>query len=295
MLEDKSTIEKVGTTENIAASATATAYRAKLEQTQASVSAKISSTIGEKLDVVWNLTLAANIISANVEYGQIAAIEKVPGVKEVLIETRYEPMVVDTNEANDPNMATSGKQIGSAAAWASGYTGAGSRIAIIDTGVDSDHQSFDSGAFNYSLQCLAEVAGKTLDDYKAELNLLDADAVKAVVDQLNVAIDPAKTFVSDKIPFAYNYVDRNYDITHDNDTQGEHGSHVTGIAAANAFIPNDDGTYANELDTVKVQGVAPDAQIITMKVFGTKGGAYDSDYMVAIEDAIVLGADSVNL
>ena len=295
VLEDKSTIEKVGTTENIAASATATAYRAKLEQTQASVSAKISSTIGEKLDVVWNLTLAANIISANVEYGQIAAIEKVPGVKEVLIETRYEPMVVDTNEANDPNMATSGKQIGSAVAWESGYTGAGSRIAIIDTGVDSDHQSFDSGAFNYSLQCLAEVAGKTLDDYKAELNLLDADAVKAVVDQLNVAIDPAKTFVSDKIPFAYNYVDRNYDITHDNDTQGEHGSHVTGIAAANAFIPNDDGTYANALDTVKVQGVAPDAQIITMKVFGTKGGAYDSDYMVAIEDAIVLGADSVNL
>lgn len=294
VLEGKSTIEKVGTTENIAASATATAYRAKLEQTQASVTAKIASAIGEKLDVVWNLTLAANIISANVEYGQIAAIEKVPGVKEVLIETRYEPMVVDTNEANDPNMATSGKQIGSAAAWASGYTGAGSRIAIIDTGVDSDHQSFDNGAFNYSLQRLADEAGKGLDEYKQELDLLDQDEVSKVADQLNVAIDPKKTFISDKIPFAYNYVDKNYDITHDNDTQGEHGSHVTGIAAANAFIPNDDG-YASALDTVKVQGVAPDAQIITMKVFGTKGGAYDSDYMVAIEDAVILGADSVNL
>lgn len=297
VLEGKSTIEKVGTTENIAASATATAYRAKLEQTQASVTAKIASAIGEKLDVVWNLTLAANIISANVEYGQIAAIEKVPGVKEVLIETRYEPMVVDTNEANDPNMATSGKQIGSAVAWASGYTGAGSRIAIIDTGVDSDHQSFDSGAFNYSLQCLAEEDKKTLDEYKTELNLLDKEEVRKVADagQLNVTIDPALAFVSDKIPFAYNYVDKNYDITHDNDTQGEHGSHVTGIAAANAFIPKGDGTYASALDTVKVQGVAPDAQIITMKVFGTKGGAYDSDYMVAIEDAVMLGADSVNL
>ena len=41
--------------------------------------------------------------------------------------------------------------------------------------------------------------------------------------------------------------------------------------------------------------MAPDAQIITMKVFGKGGGAYDSDYMAAIEDAIVLGCDSVNL
>ena len=32
-----------------------------------------------------------------------------------------------------------------------------------------------------------------------------------------------------------------------------------------------------------------------MKVFGKGGGAYDSDYMVAIEDAIVLGCDAVNL
>ena len=32
-----------------------------------------------------------------------------------------------------------------------------------------------------------------------------------------------------------------------------------------------------------------------MKVFGASGGAYDSDYMAAIEDAIVLKADAVNL
>ena len=32
-----------------------------------------------------------------------------------------------------------------------------------------------------------------------------------------------------------------------------------------------------------------------MKVFGKGDGAYDSDYFAAIEDAIVLGADSVNL
>lgn len=68
---------------------------------------------GEALDVVWNLTLAANIISANVEYGQIGKIEKISGVEAVLIETRYEPCVVKDNETTDPNMATSGSMIGS--------------------------------------------------------------------------------------------------------------------------------------------------------------------------------------
>ena len=40
-----------------------------------------------------------------------------------------------------------------------------------------------------------------------------------------------------------------------------------------------DGTFTAALDSVMVQGVAPDAQIVTMKVFGAGGGAYDSDYM----------------
>lgn len=31
--------------------------------------------MGTELDVVWNLTLAANIISANVQYGQIEDIK----------------------------------------------------------------------------------------------------------------------------------------------------------------------------------------------------------------------------
>lgn len=64
-----------------------------------------------------------------------------------------------------------------------------------------------------------------------------------------------------KLPFGYNYVDKDLDITHDRDQQGEHGSHVAGISTANAYIPNADGTFSNALDAVKVQGVAPDAQL----------------------------------
>ncbi len=295
VLEKESTVAAGFDMKNVAQNASAMAYRQELQTQQAQVTASIEKRLEEKLDVAWNLTLAANLISADVEYGQIETIEKVPGVEKVLIETRYEPAVVNREETNDPNMATSSKQIGSTIAWDAGYTGAGARIAVIDTGIDTTHQSFNNDGYKHSLSRLAEEKGISLDEYMKQLNLLDVEEIQSVQNQLHVKIDPKQAFVSEKLPFAYNYVDQSYYVTHAEDTQSEHGSHVSGIAAANAYIPEKDGTFSKALDSVKVQGVAPDAQIITMKVFGHKGGAYDSDYMVAIEDAIILGCDTVNL
>ena len=292
-LEDKSTIMAGFSTDSIAANEQAMAYRASLKEQQTEITAAIEKNIGSKLDVVWNLTLAANIISANVKFGQIEKIEAVDGVAKVLIETSYEPDVVETAQVSDPNMATSSKQIGSAAAWAAGYTGAGSRIAVIDTGSDIDHQSLNAEAFEYSLSLLAEQAGMSYEDYVASLDLLDAEEIASVADQLNAPVAESGYF-NTKIPFGYNYIDKTLDIVHINDGQGTHGSHVAGIATANAYIKGEEG-FVPALSSAMVQGVAPDAQLITMKVFGKKGGAYPSDYMAAIEDAIVLGCDAANL
>ena len=41
--------------------------------------------------------------------------------------------------------------IGATQTWASGYTGAGTKVAIIDTGTDQDHQSFSAEALEYAL------------------------------------------------------------------------------------------------------------------------------------------------
>ena len=292
-LEDQSTIMAGFTTDSIAANSQAMAYRANLKEKQAETTAAIEKTIGGKLDVVWNLTLAANVISANVKFGQIEAIKAVEGVRAVLVETCYQPDVVKADEVNDPNMATSSAQIGSAAAWAAGYTGAGSRIAVIDTGSDTDHQSLNAEAFEYALAQLAEKAGVSYEEYVASLDLLDADEIAAVADQLNAPV-AGEAYINAKLPFGYNYIDESLNVTHDLDTQGSHGSHVAGIATANSYIPTEDG-FVSALSSAMVQGVAPEAQLITMKVFGKAGGAYDSDYMAAIEDAIVLGCDSANL
>ena len=289
VLDAPSTLEKGFSAAQVAsADAGAMRYRASLQSKQESMEKTISKKAlgGKDLDVVWNLTLAANIISANVAYGDIEKIEAVSGVKHVLIETRYEACVT-SSDAADPNMATSDAMIGSTAAWAAGYTGAGSKVAIIDTGADTDHPSLDAGAFLHAAE-ENDATLMTVTDIATKLSQLNASKRLS-------GVTASDLYVNAKIPFGFNYVDDSLYITHDEDSQGDHGSHVTGIAAGNRYVPDGKGGYANALDTVSTQGVAPDAQVLVMKVFGKGGGAYDSDYMVAIEDAMVLGADSANL
>ncbi len=287
VLDGNSTVDAGYSAQSVAEGGSAKTYRAQVLATQKAMEKKISAEAlgGKQLDVVWNLTLAANIISANVPYARIGLIKGVDGVKDVVIENRYE--AVDPTPSDDPDMAVASDMTGTTLI-SSDYTGAGQSVAIIDTGIDTDHRSFDAEAFDYALS--------TLDE---EPDLLTKDEIAAVFDQLNVSaygdFTADDVYISTKIPFAFNYVDGDLDVTHDNDTQSEHGSHVAGIAAANRYVKDASGAYVEALESVKTQGQAPDAQILAMKVFGKGGGAYDSDYFAAIEDAMVLGAASANL
>lgn len=80
-----------------------------------------------------------------------------------------------------------------------------------------------------------------------------------------------------KVPYGYNYADGN---RNSHTGKEQHGQHVTGIIAANG----------------KVKGVAPEAQILAMKVF-PEGNRYASsdDILAALEDSVKLGADIVNM
>ena len=295
VLEDEPTIRAGFATGGIALNPQAVAHDRVLSRQQKEMEQTISAQAleGRKLDVVWNLTLIANIISANVPYGALDEIRAVPGVREVRLERKYSP---DTAE---PQTYASGGMTGAVSLWESGYTGAGSRVAIIDTGTDTDHQSFDNGAFVYALKQNAAEQGLGYEQYLSRIDLLDTGDVNRVLRQLNVTErigydDASSYYLSEKLPFAANYVDRSLVVDHDHDAQGSHGSHVAGIAAANRFIPVSGG-YADARTAVSAAGAAPDAQIITMKVFGNADGPFDSDYFAAIEDAIWLGCDSVNL
>ena len=295
VLEDASTLDAGYATESIAENSRAMQYRARLQSTQNSLCRRIETQVlaGRKMDVVWNLTLAANIISANVPRSAIDRIAAMSGVKMVVEETRYLPDVVSVGGTYQPNTAVSGQMTGAQASWLEGYTGAGMRIAVIDTGLDTDHQSFDPDAFAYAIAQEEKETGRSY-------SLMTAADTASVLTKLNAyekangSLTADQLYINEKVPFGYNYVDANLDVTHDNDSQGEHGSHVAGISAANRYIKKD-GAYVDAVDAVHVAGAAPDAQLIIMKVFGAGGGAYDADIMAGIEDAILLGADSVNL
>jgi len=301
VLEGNSTLDQGYSTIGIAGNPEAMAYRQELRQSQLDVTANIEAALCETLDIQWYLTLAANIISANVAYGQLETIANVEGVREVVLETRYEPCVVKEEQIADPNTATSGKMVGTSAAYALGYTGAGSRVAIIDTGLNLNHESFSPAGFGYSLAYLAGAAEMDIEEYKKSINLLDPEEIEAALPQLNIyprlaGVTGAELYQNAKVPFGFNYVDKTADyLDHSQDQQSAHGTHVAGIAAANSFVQAENGNYVRAMSTTRVQGIAPDAQILVMKVFGINGGAYDSDYMAAIEDAIILGCDSVNL
>ena len=296
VLEAAPTVAVYSAENDISENRAAMNYRQQLLNTQKAMADTIAKKAlgrGETLDVVYNLTLVANVISANVPYGEIDKIKAVDGVEDVVVATRFTPDVVSIGDV-DPQMEVSTGMTGSSIAWSNGYTGAGMRIAIVDTGLDLTHQSFDSAAYDYAIAEDAKNDGVSIDSY----DLLDKAEIAEKLPQLHVSqmsgASADDLYVSSKIPFGFNYVDQDLDLEHINDQEGEHGSHVAGIAAANRYL-NENGTFTSALDSVHMVGNAPDAQVLVMKVFGKGGGAYTDDYMAAIEDAIILGCDTVNL
>ena len=240
----------------------------ELEEEQAEVVEQIEESVleGEKLDITYNYTWLLNGVAAEVPYGSIQEILAVDGVKQVLIQPVYE---VCATEVADPQTITDGVMVGRENTWAAGYTGEGMKIAVIDTGLDIDHQNF--AALGEEIQVTAT-----------------PDTVAAVLSELNATARYGTLAVEDvyyntKVAYGFNYVDNNLNITHDYDSAGDHGSHVAGIAAA------------NKVEESAVVGVAPNAQLYIMKVFGANGGAYTEDILAALEDALKLGADVINM
>lgn len=252
---------------------------------------------GEALDVQYSFTMLTDMVSADVNYEDIEKIEAIDGVEAVYIATQFHPLTATADDtwpgAASPRMTQANDMVGATTVWNNGYTGAGQRVGIIDTGLDTAHPSFAADPFNRHLQETATRNNRTVASY----NLLTSNEISNVIGRMNLrtkrpSTTAAQLYLSTKVPFAFNYVDNNLTVTHRGDQQGDHGTHVAGIAAANYYVRNGNNyTRANQ----NVAGVAPDAQLLVFKVFGANGGAYTDDYMAAIEDALLLKADVVNL
>lgn len=138
--------------------------------------------------------------------------------------------------------------------------GDGQLVAIVDTGIDTDHDAFSGD----------------LDDNTAVLTREGAAQARSTMKSGG----QNGTYISEKIPFVYDYADGDAEVN-PGISGLEHGTHVAGIAAANGG---------------EIRGTAPNAQIAVMKVASdSTGGIYDSALIAAMDDIPALGASSVNI
>lgn len=218
----------------------------------------VKSQLATKLDDVevrYEYTTVFNGLSVEADYADLETIQDLPGVKDAYVSQVYQLI----EPVNETKLADSVPSIGGNISKETGYTGKGMVVAILDTGLDTSHEAFRN-AVNAPKFTKQDIADK-----------LASDSLRVG----NVNVD--SIYQSDKIPFAYDYYDNDTNVSGGN----SHGTHVAGIVGANSG---------------QVTGVAPDAQLMIMKIFGDDGsGAHDSDIIAALEDAVVLGADAVNM
>lgn len=228
---------------------------------QKSIQNEISKNVldGEKLEVLHSYTTVENGFAAVVPYGKLEEIRQLPGVA-----AAYAAPVFKVA----PDMPTTMTELGGLENT-SGYQGEGMVIAIVDSGLEISHPLFKQAPTTPAL---------TQTDIE---NVLARKNLKA--EEKKSGITASQVYKTAKVPFAFDYADNDLDVAPNG--AGDHGTHVAGIAAANAGVVAD------------VVGVAPQAQILAMKVFSSSGsnGATWADILAAADDAVALGADVINM
>ncbi|RDW22478.1 lactocepin [Oceanobacillus arenosus] len=238
--------------------------KAKKEELQASAlkaQEKVKNELSKKkLDVEYkeSFTTVFNGFSGIVEFGKIAAIEKLAGVTNVTISNEYE------RPKADPEMRYSKELVEAQKTWDEyGYDGEGMIVGVIDSGVDPSHKDFILTNENG-----AELTKDSVLNFRYKENL------------------PGKYYTA-KVPYGYNYMDENEEIRDLGPDASMHGMHVAGTVGANGDEENGG-----------IKGVAPEAQILALKVFGNDPmmpSTWGDIYIKAIDDAIILGADVLNM
>lgn len=224
----------------------------KIIDKQESIVEKAEKITGKKVE--FQSAYLVNSFSIDAKRKQIDELADIEGVEEVYESSKY--TVEMDNALDDANVS----EVWNGENYS--YTGEGTVVAIIDTGVNYEHKDM-----------VIEEGTKTKytkSQWQEKIKLLGYGEYK-----------------TDKVPFGYNYSNGENDCLVD--TKGMlkilkssmcHGYHVAGITAANG----------------KVKGVAKNAQVIGLKVSLSGADTCTVDEIVkAIEDAVKLGADVINM
>lgn len=191
-----------------------------------------------------------NGVALSVREKDLDKLENISGVRQVYISQEFQrPMLKSSGEMIGADFVQNTLQ----------YKGEGTVVAVIDSGLDAEHQAF---------------------------RLDHADRAKLSKEEAQGIIAKKRMkgkYYSEKIPYGYNYYDHNQNLL---DSYGVmHGMHVSGIVGANDAKG-------------KIYGVAPNAQLLALKIFSDDlqyPTTFTDIWLKALDDAISLKADVINM
>ena len=238
-------------------------FTAAMISKQEAVLAKMDE-LGLEYEFKYSLMTLMDGFSVSMKYGEYKKMSALDGVEYCIAETFSVPELPE-NSIEATYIDSMGQLLNDTS-----YTGKGTLIAIIDSGVDVWHEAFAT---------------------EPEGQLVSYEYVESVMSSMYASYNfggytAADVYYSGKIPFGFDYADGDNDPVPDifSYYMGlglEHGTHVAGIAAG----------YS---DTIK--SAAYNAQIAAMKVGSDNDGSiYLDTLIVALGDAIILGADAANI
>ncbi len=233
------------------------------------------------IEVISRAQLLVPSLCVRLNKSDLDAIKALDYVKEVFNnEIIYESDVVrsdmrvfkDQSVMTDSiKMVNSNELIGNDDVLQKKYNGAGSVLAIIDSNMDPSHN-----AFYLTHGGLARLRKPDINDFLngGKLSLKDNTQDQKLYEDV---------YRSEKIPFGWNYNTNSKDLNPEKE-KAAHGQHVSGTVAGNAV----------QIDGKTWRGVAPEAQLLMMNVM-KQGSTSSNIYIRAMQDAIVMGADAVNM
>lgn len=254
----------------------AAAAREKLLGRQMAVQKAILEKINAEALFSSHYTNTINGFSAIVKRGDIPKIKALKEVKSIYADESYKA----PESKMEPKLMSSTDMIGATNVWnVKGYKGEGTVVAVIDTGVDVYHEYMVVDV-DTEVELTKESIATVIANY--ELNASD----------LRTGLTSDDVYYNRKFPFCFDYADDDTDVA---PRAGDsHGVQIAGVIAANGTVAK--ATKDNLHTTLEFNGVAPEAQIIGMKVFPDKGGeASTSAIIAAVEDATTIGADVINV